>query len=97
MFERIGQLADPQHPNLIIAYWPGLDSLAHERGIESAETASHFMELDKGCEMSLTPLTKQGVEVIITADHGLIDTREELLDVALQHVAPPPGELLSPV
>ncbi|MDH3349694.1 MAG: alkaline phosphatase family protein [Desulfobulbaceae bacterium] len=77
MFELIRQLVNPQHPGLIIAYWPGLDSLAHTHGMDSPETNAHFIDLDKGCRNSLAPLAEQGVTIVITADHGLIDTCEE--------------------
>lgn len=74
MFTCIENLAVPHEPALIIAYWAELDSLAHAHGMGSAETAAHFLELDKGCRNSLPLLAERGATVIVSADHGLIDT-----------------------
>lgn len=79
MFSCVEMLAQPNKAGLIIAYWPELDSLAHVHGISSTEVAAHFHELDKGCRDSLSPLGKGGATVVISADHGLIDTCPEYI------------------
>jgi len=74
MFACIENLAVPHKPGLIIAYWAELDSQAHAHGIGSDAVAAHFLELDKGCSNSLPLLAERGATVIVSADHGLIDT-----------------------
>ncbi len=56
----------------IYAYWPTLDSLAHKNGIKSKAAADHFRELDRKMESFVRSL--KNTTVIITADHGFIDT-----------------------
>ncbi|MDW7773596.1 MAG: alkaline phosphatase family protein [Desulfobulbaceae bacterium] len=73
----IETLAEEESRSLIIAYWPYLDSLAHSRGIGSMEAAAHFAELDTACRDSLAALAGRGASVIISSDHGLIDTSGE--------------------
>lgn len=69
-------------PSYIYAYWPELDSLAHEHGVASPQVAqahaaleaafARFLEAVRGCE---------GL-VLVTADHGFVDTSpEETLDL----------------
>lgn len=74
MFACIENLAVPHAPALIIAYWAELDNLAHAHGMGSPEVAAHFLELDKGCRHSLPLLAERGATVLVSADHGLIDT-----------------------
>lgn len=77
MFTTLESLVEPDNPALIIAYWPELDSLAHSHGMGSAEVAAHFLELDQGCRDTLTLLKARGAAVLVSADHGLIDTCPE--------------------
>lgn len=73
--------ADGQR-KLVTAYWPEFDSLAHSNGIGSEAVASHFAELDNAVERLHTTLILSGTRLLITADHGLIDT-DELCTVRL--------------
>lgn len=77
MFHCLQDLAERQRGSLLIAYWPELDSLAHSRGIWSPESAAHFLDLDRHCRDFLAPLVEKGAAVIVSSDHGLIDTSEE--------------------
>jgi len=77
MFDLVDRLAVPHQAGLIIAYWPELDSLAHVHGVGSVEVADHFRELDRGCQETLTLLKARGAKVVVSADHGLIDTCPE--------------------
>ena len=69
------------------AYWPELDHLAHLHGPSSARLADHFSALDA----ALAPLAEiaaaHGTLLIITADHGFIDSGpDERIDLE-QHPA----------
>ncbi len=63
----------------IIAYWPKFDAISHDSGIQSQAAIDHFRELDKKiADFSFKLKNKTSkVRLIITADHGLIDTTPE--------------------
>jgi hypothetical protein len=63
--------------SLTYAYWPDYDSLAHEHGVESAEVSRHFELLDAAFGRFLKQLQGSGVRLIVTADHGFIDSPPE--------------------
>lgn len=67
-------LAEGDRRKYVYAYWPDLDSLAHEYGIESPEVAAHFEQLDRGFADFLDSIQGTDTTVIVTADHGLVDT-----------------------
>ena len=68
----------------LYGYWPQLDRLAHEHGIESRETLDHLAELDTAFGAFLNGIAGTGTTVIVTGDHGFIDTRaDQTIDVAL--------------
>jgi hypothetical protein len=58
----------------VYAYWPELDRLAHEHGIESREAAAHLMELDAEFDGFLQLIRDSDTTLIVTADHGFTDT-----------------------
>jgi predicted AlkP superfamily pyrophosphatase or phosphodiesterase len=63
-----------QEQKFIFAYWDGIDALAHEYGINSPEVTKHFHELVKKLAALVKSLKNTETTLIITADHGLIDT-----------------------
>jgi len=58
----------------IHAYWPFFDSISHELGIGSRETEEHFLELDRKLRAFIERIRGTDTTLIITADHGLIDS-----------------------
>jgi predicted AlkP superfamily pyrophosphatase or phosphodiesterase len=58
----------------IYAYWPKLDSLAHLYGIGSDQVSEHFQQLDTFFGDLLNALAGTNSTVIVTSDHGFIDT-----------------------
>jgi len=58
----------------IYAYWPGFDTACHHHGTKSAHAAEQFQRLGKRLRRLVENL--HDTTVIITADHGLIDTEE---------------------
>ena len=78
MFAQIAGLLRISAPRSYIhAYWPQLDSLAHEFGIHSPEVAEAFAALDAGFAHLVEAAHQTGSRVIVTADHGFIDTSAE--------------------
>lgn len=74
-FKEIGRVVELRKKRkLIYAYWPEFDSLCHHYGTKSKEVLSHFKELDKGFSSLLSALEGTDTTVIVTADHGLLDT-----------------------
>ncbi len=75
MTARIGGLlrsAGP--PSYIHAYWPQHDSLAHEHGVHSAVVADAFAALDAAFSQLVEMARDNDSLIIVTADHGFIDT-----------------------
>ncbi|MRR10706.1 phosphodiesterase [bacterium] len=67
----------------ISAYWPGFDHLCHHRGIGHALVTRHFRELDRAMAGLASRLAATGAVLLVTADHGLVDTpRDRLIDLA---------------
>lgn len=67
----------------LYVYWPELDRLGHERGIEHAETLHHLETIDRAFGAFLRAIAGTDTLVLATADHGHIDTTPETtLDLA---------------
>jgi hypothetical protein len=64
----------PERRAYIHAYWPDLDSLAHAHGIASPLAAAAFAALDAAFGQFVESLRNTGTVVLVTADHGFIDT-----------------------
>lgn len=58
----------------VYAYWPLFDSLAHAHGVESIVVERHFRELEMGLVSCLEALSGTDTLLIVTSDHGFIDT-----------------------
>lgn len=56
------------------AYWAKLDALSHEYGAASPEVAAHFEELDCTFRAFIQDIEGSRATVLVTADHGHIDT-----------------------
>jgi len=79
MFACIAMLLRGDAPRSYVhAYWPQLDSLAHEYGIGSPQVAEAYTVLDAGFARLLEVARDSGSRVIVTADHGFIDTDETI-------------------
>jgi len=83
MFALIAGLLRSDAPRSYVhAYWPQIDSLAHEYGIRSPQVAEAFAALDAGFARLVDVARDSGSRVIVTADHGFIDTSaEETIDL----------------
>ena len=83
MFARIAGLLRSDAPRSYVhAYWPQHDSLAHEFGIHSPQVAEAFAALDAGFAQLLEVVRDSGSRIIVTADHGFIDTSaQETIDL----------------
>lgn len=66
-----------QQRKYIYAYWPEFDGLAHAHGVGSEQVARHFARLDAAFAILLQQLQGSGATVLVTADHGFVDTPPE--------------------
>lgn len=67
------------------AYWTELDALAHQFGIDSDRVSEHFLAIDSAFSELLQHLSGSGALLVVTADHGLIDSHpEQVLQVGAQ-------------
>lgn len=74
-FERISAAVRGNNERkYIYAYWGELDHLAHDHGIRSQTARSHFRLLDVAIERFLGEFSREDTLIIITADHGMLDS-----------------------
>lgn len=74
LFKKIRRLVRAGRKRKYIhAYWPKLDSLAHEFGIASHQVAQHFEQLDSQFQRLMATLSGSDTLLIVTADHGFVD------------------------
>ena len=74
-FANIGSIVKKSaEKKYIYAYWPDFDRYSHENGCNSDRVNSHFAELDEAFASLLKDLQGSNTSVIVTADHGFIDT-----------------------
>lgn len=66
-------------PKYLYLYWPVLDSLGHETGVATPNSAAprHLAAIEKALADFLVAAAGTRTLVLVTADHGLIDTRPE--------------------
>lgn len=62
---------------IMLAYWAEFDSICHNNGIDSKKALRHFIELDKKIEKLSKSLKNNNITIIVTADHGQINTKEK--------------------
>ncbi|MBK5935741.1 hypothetical protein CCR81_02840, partial [Halorhodospira halophila] len=58
-------------------YWPDLDTLSHQHGVDSAPVRDQFRSIDIAWQRLLDGVQGTDTVVLATADHGLIDTAPE--------------------
>ena len=63
----------------IYAYWPKFDSIAHKFGVKSKKAEKHFQEIDKKISSLVKSIKNTNTTIIITADHGHIDSAKDRL------------------
>jgi hypothetical protein len=63
--------------NYVYAYWPELDRIAHEQGIGSRQSRDHLAQLDAGFADFVAQSAGSDTLVVVTADHGMIDSAQD--------------------
>ncbi len=70
------RLPEAARPQLILAYLQGPDEVAHDHGIDSAETREAVAAADRAVGTVIAAIEEQGLEglasLIVTTDHGVV-------------------------
>ncbi|MEW8014687.1 MAG: alkaline phosphatase family protein, partial [Candidatus Sedimenticola endophacoides] len=69
----------------VYAYWPEFDALAHEFGVASPQVAEYLARLEAGLERLQRRIAGSDTLVLVTADHGMIDSPTERTILLRQH------------
>lgn len=72
-----GLLVDAAAPRYIYAYYPDLDSVSHRFGCDSEQAFDVLRAFDKAFEEFLATTEGADASLIVTADHGFIDSPPE--------------------
>lgn len=76
-FKKIKKAVKSHGKKYIYSYWPGIDTLSHKFGVGSKKHEKHFKELDKKIKKLVKAIKNTNTTLIITADHGLLNTPPE--------------------
>jgi hypothetical protein len=76
-------LYSAQQPQYLYLYWPGLDNIGHENGIGSNAAAVHLRDIETALAEFLDTIGGTDTIVLVTADHGQLDTTDaDCIEVA---------------
>lgn len=73
-----------ESPKFVMAYWAMFDAICHEYGTDSDEALTHFREIDNKLKKLIEYAKNQNTTFLITADHGLMDTKDRKKVIELQ-------------
>ncbi len=81
--------ADGFSRELIMVYWPGVDSVGHGSGPDSAswpaEVRALAWTMDRELLAPLSPAAREGTLLLVTADHGQVSAPPEQATLVGQH------------
>jgi hypothetical protein len=73
-FDVVREIVNSNDSCFVYAYWPQLDAMCHEFGVDSERSREHLRHID-GCFAGFLDTARgSGATVVLTADHGFIDT-----------------------
>ena len=75
--ETVNAVKSGPERKFVYAYWPEFDALSHRHGVASAEVRAHFGSLDETFGDLLARLAGTDTLIVLTADHGFIDSPPE--------------------
>lgn len=73
-FAKLLNCVEAASTQFVYAYWPEHDALAHDHGVSSAQVDTHFESFDTAFESFLAAVRTIDATLLVTADHGFIDT-----------------------
>lgn len=83
-FGKIGKAVRKKGRKYIYAYWSNFDSISHEYGVNSRQAFNHFRKFESKLTSFIRSMKGTKSIIIVTADHGIIDTRKEKV-IRLSH------------
>lgn len=69
--------ARSRHRRFVYAYWPQLDALRHSYGVSSPEAVAELEQIEATYRRLVAQLAGTDCLILVTADHGLVDTGSE--------------------
>lgn len=63
---------------LVHAYYPVFDAVSHDHGADSAAAQAIFGRIDRAFARLCQRFERRNIEIVVTADHGFIDSPPEL-------------------
>ena len=76
-FDVVRESLAGDEPCYVYAYWPQLDALCHHHGALDRRPRAHLREIDARFAGFLDALAGADATVVLTADHGFVDTSED--------------------
>lgn len=76
---------DSLEQKYVYAYWSMFDGLCHTHGVGSEQVSEHFQEIDNQFARLIDVLQDSNTLLLVTADHGMVDTRPEQIIHMEQH------------
>lgn len=73
--EVVRRVTESEEPTFTYLYWPMIDAACHELGTRHPQTVAAVRRLDDELRR-LSATMPAGARVVVTADHGLLDTHE---------------------
>ncbi|NCF27770.1 MAG: phosphodiesterase [Gammaproteobacteria bacterium] len=82
-FDVVRDIVNSNDSCFVYAYWPQLDSMCHRFGADDERSREHLRQIDGRFAGFLDSARGSGATVVLTADHGFIDTTPDTrLDLA---------------
>ncbi len=76
-FDVVREIVNSHDSCFVYAYWPQLDALCHGFGVDSDNSRAHLRQIDARFGDFLDAAQGSGAAVVLTADHGFVDTTAE--------------------
>ena len=73
-FDVIGEIVRREASCFVYAYWPQLDALCHAHGAGDERSRGHLRQIDAHFAGFLEAIRGTDTTVVLTADHGFVDT-----------------------
>lgn len=73
-FDVVRDIVRANETCFVYAYWPQLDALSHGFGADHDRTRAHLREIDARFADFLDAARGSGATVLVSADHGFVDT-----------------------
>ncbi len=73
-FKQVKRAVNSKGEKYVYAYWPFFDEKSHDYGVDSKKAEKHFKKIDKKLKKFAEGVKHSDTLLIITSDHGFVDT-----------------------